>query len=81
MSDGARCIIVGKLGWLAKQVAIVGGNCSVTILDAQGTEIFWTVVDGAVRSLAVFDFDGDDENEVALIHMPHNVHQLSGILP
>ncbi|XP_076681212.1 BBSome complex member BBS2 [Andrena cerasifolii] len=64
MSDGARCIIVGKLGWLAKQVAIVGGNCSVTILDAQGTEIFWTVVDGVVRSLAVFDFDGDDENEL-----------------
>ncbi|KZC07707.1 PREDICTED: Bardet-Biedl syndrome 2 protein homolog [Dufourea novaeangliae] len=64
MSDGARCIIIGKLGWLPNQVAIVGGNCSVTILDAQGTEIFWTVAEGIVSSLAIFDFDGDNENEL-----------------
>lgn len=64
MSDGARCIIVGKLSWLPNQVAIVGGNNSITVLDSQGTEIFWTVLGGIVTSLAVFDFDGDDENEV-----------------
>lgn len=64
MSDGARCILIGKLSWLPNQVAIVGGNCSITILDSQGIEIFWTVVGGIVSSLAVFDFDGDEENEV-----------------
>ncbi|CAL7938796.1 unnamed protein product [Xylocopa violacea] len=64
MSDGARCITIGKLGWLPNQVAIVGGNCSVTILDSQGTEIFWTVVGGVVSSLTVFDVDGDNENEL-----------------
>ncbi|XP_076294801.1 BBSome complex member BBS2 [Lasioglossum baleicum] len=64
MTDGAKCIVIGKLGWLPNQVAIVGGNCSVTILDSQGTEIFWTVVEGTVSSLAVFDFDGDNENEL-----------------
>lgn len=64
MSDGARCILIGKLSWLPNQVAIVGGNCSVTILDSQGIEIFWTVVGGIVSSLAVFDFDGDEENEL-----------------
>ncbi|KOC68500.1 Bardet-Biedl syndrome 2 protein like protein [Habropoda laboriosa] len=64
MSDGARCIIIGKLGWFPNQVAIVGGNCSVTILDSQGTDVFWTVVGGVVSSLAIFDFDGDDENEL-----------------
>ncbi|XP_054004595.1 Bardet-Biedl syndrome 2 protein homolog [Hylaeus anthracinus] len=64
MSDGARCITIGKLGWFPNQVAIVGGNCSVTILDSQGIEIFWTVVEGTVSSLAVFDFDGDNENEL-----------------
>lgn len=64
MSDGARCIITGKLSWLPNQVVIIGGNCSVAILDSQGTEIFWTVTEGVVQSLAVFDFDGDDENEV-----------------
>ncbi|XP_067209756.1 Bardet-Biedl syndrome 2 protein homolog [Linepithema humile] len=64
MSDGANCIIVTKIGWLPNQVVVVGGNCSVTILDAKGTEIFWTVMGGIVTSLAVFDFDGDGENEL-----------------
>ncbi|XP_029051059.2 Bardet-Biedl syndrome 2 protein homolog [Osmia bicornis bicornis] len=64
MSDGAKCILIGKLSWLSNQVAIVGGNCSVTILDSQGAEIFWTVVGGVVSSLAVFDFNGDNENEL-----------------
>lgn len=68
MSDGANCIIVAKVGWLLNQVAIVGGNCSVTVLDAQGTEIFWTVMGGVVTSLSVFDFDGDGENEVDVIY-------------
>lgn len=64
MSDGANCMIVAKIGWLPHQVAIVGGNCSVTILDAHGTEIFWMVMGGIVTTLAAFDFDGDGENEV-----------------
>ncbi|KAL6265602.1 hypothetical protein P5V15_002396 [Pogonomyrmex californicus] len=64
MSDGANCMIVAKVGWLPNHVVIVGGNCSVTILDAQGTEIFWTVMGDIVTSLAVFDFDGDGENEL-----------------
>lgn len=73
MSDGARCMIIGKLGWLPNNVAIVGGDCSITILDSQGTELFWTVVGGIVSSLATFDFNGDDENEVNFIEKssPH----------
>jgi len=57
-------MIVAKVGWVPNQVVIVGGNCSVTFLDAQGAEIFWTAMGGIVTSLAVFDFDGDGENEV-----------------
>ncbi|EZA50631.1 hypothetical protein DMN91_003536 [Ooceraea biroi] len=64
MSDGANCMIVAKVGWVPNYVVVVGGNCSVTLLDAQGTEIFWTVMGGIVTSLAVFDFDGDGENEL-----------------
>lgn len=64
MSDGANCMIVAKVGWLPHHVVIVGGNCSVTILDAQGTEIFWMVMGGIVTSLAVIDFDGDGEYEL-----------------
>lgn len=65
MSDGANCMIVAKVGWLPNHVVVVGGNCSVTILDAHGIEIFWTVMGGIVTSLVVFDFDGDGENEVS----------------
>jgi len=59
-------MLVAKVGWLSNHVVIVGGNCSVTILDSHGTEIFWAVMGGIVTSLAVFDFDGDGENEVSM---------------
>lgn len=61
-------MIVAKVGWLPHQVVVVGGNCSVTILDAQGTEIFWTAMGGIVTSLVVYDFDGDGENEVNITY-------------
>lgn len=55
---------IGKLSWLQNQVAIIGGNCSITVLDCEGNEVYWTVMGDIVRSIAVFDFDGDGENEV-----------------
>ncbi|XP_024945765.1 Bardet-Biedl syndrome 2 protein homolog [Cephus cinctus] len=64
MQDGVHCMAVGKLGWLPNQVAIIGGNCSVTVLDFQGNEIFWTVTGDVVTSLTLFDFDGDGNNEL-----------------
>lgn len=67
MSDGANCMIVAKVGWLPNQVVIVGGNNSVTILDPQGTEVFWMVMGGIVTSLTALDFDGDGENEVVIV--------------
>nr|XP_003703550.1 PREDICTED: Bardet-Biedl syndrome 2 protein homolog isoform X2 [Megachile rotundata] len=82
MSDGAKCIIIGRLSWLSNHVAIVGGNCSVTILDSQGTEVFWTVVGGMVSSLAVFDFNGDNENELitGTVDFEIKVHKQSNVL-
>ncbi|XP_066591973.1 Bardet-Biedl syndrome 2 protein homolog [Prorops nasuta] len=64
VSDGTRCMIIGRLGWLSNHVAIVGGNSSITILDSQGVEIFWTVMGDMVITLAILDFDGDGENEL-----------------
>lgn len=64
MPDGAHCMAIGKIGWLPNLVAVIGGNCSVTVIDAEGTEVFWTVVGDVVKSLAIHDFDGDGENEV-----------------
>ncbi|KAK0179481.1 hypothetical protein PV327_005231 [Microctonus hyperodae] len=64
VADGAYSLAVGKLSWLPNPVTIIGGNCSVTILNNEGIEIFWTVMGDIVRSLAIFDFDGDGENEL-----------------
>ena len=64
MPDGAYCIVIGKLGWISNQVVIVGGNCSITAIDSRGEEIFWTVASDRVTALAIFDYDGDGENEV-----------------
>ncbi|XP_043493368.1 Bardet-Biedl syndrome 2 protein homolog [Polistes fuscatus] len=66
MSDGALCITIGKLGWLSDQVAVVGGNSSITVLDSKGKEIFWTVMGDIVTSIAIFDFEGDHENELLI---------------
>ncbi|XP_074109421.1 BBSome complex member BBS2 isoform X2 [Cotesia typhae] len=62
--DGVYSIAVGKLSWLSNQVTIIGSNCSITIIDGEGNEVFWTIMGGIVRSLAIFDFDGDDEFEL-----------------
>lgn len=67
VADGAYSLAVGKLSWLPNPVTIIGGNCSVTILNNEGIEIFWTVMGDIVRSLAILDFDGDGENEVMII--------------
>ncbi|XP_011501938.1 PREDICTED: Bardet-Biedl syndrome 2 protein homolog [Ceratosolen solmsi marchali] len=64
LPDGAYCITVGKLGWLPNHVVVVGGNCSITVLDIQADEVFWTVAREKVTALAVFDFDGDGDNEL-----------------
>ncbi|KAG7187986.1 hypothetical protein KM043_013942 [Ampulex compressa] len=64
--EGACSLLVAKLSWLPKQALIVGGDCSVTVLDSTGSELFWTVVDGAVTALTVADFDDDGENELLI---------------
>ncbi|KAJ8675989.1 hypothetical protein QAD02_011775 [Eretmocerus hayati] len=64
LSDGAYCIAVGRLGWLSKQVAVIGGNCSISVLDINGDELFWTVARDKVTALAILDFDGDGDNEL-----------------
>ncbi|XP_033217005.1 Bardet-Biedl syndrome 2 protein homolog isoform X2 [Belonocnema kinseyi] len=64
MRDGVYCITIGRLGWLKGQVALIGGNCSVTILDYEGNELYWMVASDIVKTIIAFDFDGDAENEL-----------------
>lgn len=66
MRDGVHNITTGRLGWIKYQVIIVGGNCSVTVLDHEGNELYWTIASGIVRVITVFDFDGDAQNEVII---------------
>ncbi|XP_048510974.1 Bardet-Biedl syndrome 2 protein homolog isoform X2 [Athalia rosae] len=79
MSDGVYSIAVGKLGWLTEQrVVVIGGNCSVTVLNSSGVEVFWTVTGDVVVSLAIFDFDGDGSNELVLGTADFEVCALKG---
>ncbi|XP_015513002.1 Bardet-Biedl syndrome 2 protein homolog isoform X1 [Neodiprion lecontei] len=79
MSDGAYTVTVGKLGWLTdRSVVVIGGNCSVTVLDASGTEVFWTVTGDVVVSLMIFDFDGDGANELILGSVDFEIRALKG---
>lgn len=67
MRGGVYCITIGRLGWLKGQVAFIGGNCCVTVLDHQGNELYWVVASDNVKAITAFDFDGDAENEVRTI--------------
>ncbi|XP_063294308.1 Bardet-Biedl syndrome 2 protein isoform X1 [Pelobates fuscus] len=62
--DGANAVVVGKLGDVSSPLALIGGNCALQGFDCSGNDLFWTVTGDNVRSLALFDFDGDAKNEL-----------------
>ncbi|XP_051169367.1 Bardet-Biedl syndrome 2 protein homolog isoform X1 [Leptopilina boulardi] len=66
MRDGVHHITTERLGWIKQQVIIVGGNCSVTVMDHEGNELYWTIASGIVKVIIAFDFDGDAQNELLI---------------
>lgn len=64
VGDGANAITIGKLGTIEAPLAIVGGNCSIQGYDANGNDLFWTVTGDNVCSLALVDFNCDNNLEL-----------------
>uniref|UniRef100_A0A1I8HC79 Bardet-Biedl syndrome 2 protein homolog n=1 Tax=Macrostomum lignano TaxID=282301 RepID=A0A1I8HC79_9PLAT len=64
--DGVSAIVVGRLGRQSGvgQLALVGGNCSLTGYDRSGNDVFWSVTGDNVSSLSLCDFLGSGGNEL-----------------
>ena len=50
--DGVTSCLIGKLGDLSSNLALIGGNCSVQGFDAKGSEAYWTVTSDVVSAMA-----------------------------
>uniref|UniRef100_A0A8C5PQR3 Bardet-Biedl syndrome 2 protein homolog n=1 Tax=Leptobrachium leishanense TaxID=445787 RepID=A0A8C5PQR3_9ANUR len=72
IADGANAVVVGKLGNVTSPLALIGGNCALQGFDCEGNDRFWTVTGDNVRSLALFDFDGDGKKETITSLCPMN---------
>ncbi|KAK6191700.1 hypothetical protein SNE40_003318 [Patella caerulea] len=64
--DGSNAVVIGRLGSIETPLAIVGGNCSIQGFDQDGNDAFWTVTGDNVCSLALIDFNGNNQNELVV---------------
>ncbi|XP_015781613.1 Bardet-Biedl syndrome 2 protein homolog [Tetranychus urticae] len=62
--DGANALVVGKIGSIESPLAIAGGNCAIQGFDAVGNDCYWTVTGDNITTLALWDIDGDQQNEL-----------------
>ncbi|MCQ2817668.1 MAG: hypothetical protein MJ252_10425 [archaeon] len=62
--DGVYCIISGMFYNYSDPLCLVGGNCSVCGINANGEDIFWTVLGGNAVCLELADVNGDKFNEL-----------------
>lgn len=54
----------GALPNVMEPTVVIGGNSSVSAVDINGDECFWTVSGGVVSSIAFMDFDNDGLDEM-----------------
>lgn len=62
--DGANALVVGHIGSIESPLAIAGGNCAIQGFDYEGNDCYWTVTGDNITTLALWDIDGDNHNEV-----------------
>ncbi|GBP35574.1 Bardet-Biedl syndrome 2 protein homolog [Eumeta japonica] len=64
-SDGVNVMVIGSYGQWSDNVALVGGNSSLQILDWNGEELSWTVT-SKICAMVLLDNDKDGENELVI---------------
>ena len=66
ISDGLNCLVFGKVPGVEDPLIIVGGNCSITGLDKNSEERFWTVTGDNAQTMEFVDWDEDNQNELVV---------------
>ena len=66
LMDGVYCMVSGMYSIYPTPLCIVGGNCSVTGIDAKGEDKFWTVLGGNAICMTLFDVNEDGYNELVV---------------
>ena len=64
--EGVYCMVSGMYSNYPTPLCIVGGNCSVTGIDAKGEDKFWTVLGGNAICMTLFDVNEDGYNELVV---------------
>lgn len=64
--EGVYCMVYGMYSNYPKPLCIVGGNCSVTGIDADGEDKFWTVLGGNAICMTLVDVNEDGLNELVV---------------
>ena len=64
--EGVYCMVSGMYSSYPTPLCIVGGNCSVTGIDAKGEDKFWTVLGGNAICMTLFDVNEDGYNELVV---------------
>lgn len=59
IADGLNCIAFGRVYGIEDPLVVVGGNCSITGLDKNAEERFWTVTGDNAQTMAFVDWDED----------------------
>ena len=72
--DGVGSLMVGILGGHSKPLVFVGGNLSITGLNASGKEQFWTVSNEFVSAMAFCDVDNDGQMELLAGSHSNDIH-------
>lgn len=64
--DGANTVTVGPIGSIenSSPLAIAGGNCALQGFNWKGNDSYWTVTGDNITALALFDINGDGQNEL-----------------
>ena len=64
MADGLNCLSFGQIEGVDDKLIMAGGNCSITGLDSQAEERFWTVTSDNAQTLTFIDWDEDGNDEL-----------------
>ncbi|XP_065174778.1 Bardet-Biedl syndrome 2 protein homolog [Sycon ciliatum] len=61
---GVNCMTIGVAGDHAEPLVYSGGNCSVTGVDMDGNDQYWTVTGDNVQAIALVDYNLDGVSEL-----------------